>query len=268
MSKQNKGSYHVSQFPKERIPTLDFLALGDNNHYVKSLIEVDVTLGRQCIRKHEEKTGIKLSFTGWLVSCIGKAASKHPAVHSMKWGKKVVKFDDVDISMTVEKVFQGKRAVMPLVVRKSNEKDVFKIHDEIRAAQGEKLDSASVFGDNKYKNKIKLYKSLPGWLRRWIIKRMLKNPFKAKEMMGTIVVTAVGMFGKVRGWPIPTTSHPLAIAIGGITEKPAIIDGEITPREFLTMTLLFNHDVVDGAPAARFVSDLAGMISMGYGLDS
>jgi hypothetical protein len=45
------GSYKISKFPKDRIPTLDFLSIGDNKHYVKALIEVDVTEGPQLTYK-------------------------------------------------------------------------------------------------------------------------------------------------------------------------------------------------------------------------
>ena len=77
MSKKNIGEYHISKFPKARIPTLDFLAFGDKSHYVKSLIEVDVTKGRQDIITHETHTRVKLSFNAWLLKCIAKAATEH-----------------------------------------------------------------------------------------------------------------------------------------------------------------------------------------------
>ena len=263
----NIGSYKISNFPKARIPTLDFLALGDKNHYVKSLIEVDVTNGHQLIINHEKKTGVKLSFTAWLLKCIAQAASEHKAVHSMMMRKKnIITFDEVDISITVEKIVKGVKAVMPLVVRKTNEKSLLQIHQEIRAAQSEDVNGASVLGENILKRKMELYISLPKFLRKFFIKRILKNPIRTKQIMGTIVVTAVGMFGKVNGWPIPTTSHPLAIAIGGITKKPGIINDKIEIRDYLTMTLLFNHDVIDGAPATRFVSRLDDLIESGFGL--
>ena len=84
--------------------------------------------------------------------------------------------------------------------------------------------------------------------------------------MGSIIVTAVGIFGKLYGWPIPTTSHPLAFAIGGVIKKPGIINDKIEIREYLTITVLFNHDVVDGAPAARFINRLKELIESGHGL--
>jgi pyruvate/2-oxoglutarate dehydrogenase complex dihydrolipoamide acyltransferase (E2) component len=45
-----------------------------------------------------------------------------------------------------------------------------------------------------------------------------------------------------------------------------VLDGRITIRAYLCLTLSFDHDVIDGAPAARFVSRLRELIESGYGL--
>ncbi|NVM19575.1 MAG: 2-oxo acid dehydrogenase subunit E2 [Candidatus Lokiarchaeota archaeon] len=261
------GSYKISKFPKDRIPTLDFLSIGDNKHYVKGLIEVDVTDGRQLIKSYEKETGLKISFTAWLLKCIGKAASEHKAVHSLMKGKrKIITFDDVDISVPVERIVKGVSVAMPTVLRKVNEKDIKQIHKEIRSAQGEDVNGATVLGESSIKRWFKLYTRLPKFIRRFLIKRLLKNPLRVKELMGTIMVTALGMFGRMYGWPIPTTSHPLAFAIGGITQKPGVINDNVEIREYLTMTILLNHDVVDGAPAARFITKLKNLIESCFGL--
>jgi pyruvate/2-oxoglutarate dehydrogenase complex dihydrolipoamide acyltransferase (E2) component len=54
--------------------------------------------------------------------------------------------------------------------------------------------------------------------------------------------------------------------VGGIAWKPAVIEGRIEPREILNLTVTFDHDVVDGAPATRFVRRLVELIERGYGL--
>jgi len=261
------GHYEISEFPKARIPTLDFLSLGDNKHYVKGLIEFDVTEGRNKILEHEKNTGEKISFTAWLLKCIGQAASEFKDVHSMMMGKdKIIKFDDVDISIVVEKTINGLKSPMPLVIRKTNKKTVKQINDEIRVAQSEEVSGATVLGEHDIKKKVEYYLSLPKFIRRFLIKRRLKDPIKVKQLMGTIIVTSVGMFGNLHGWPIPTTNHPLAFGVGGITKKPGVIDEKIEIREFLAITVLFNHDVVDGAPATRFISRLGELIESAFGL--
>jgi len=76
----------------------------------------------------------------------------------------------------------------------------------------------------------------------------------------------VGMFGKGGGWGIPINDHTLDLTLGGIAGKPGIVDGQIALREYLAMTLSFDHSIIDGAPAARFSVRLRELIESGYGL--
>jgi hypothetical protein len=54
--------------------------------------------------------------------------------------------------------------------------------------------------------------------------------------------------------------------VGGIGEKPGVVDGQIVIRDCLSLTLSFDHDIIDGAPAARFTQRLKELIESGYGL--
>jgi len=58
------------------------------------------------------------------------------------------------------------------------------------------------------------------------------------------------------------------VTLGGIAEKPSVVDGQIALREYLSLTLSFDHSIVDGAPAARFTGRLKDLIESGYGLDN
>lgn len=80
------------------------------------------------------------------------------------------------------------------------------------------------------------------------------------------MVTSLSMLGNTRGWVIPVTIHPICFALGSIVKKPGIFKDEIKIREYLYMTILVNHDVVDGGPAARFIARLTSLIEQGYGL--
>ncbi len=62
------------------------------------------------------------------------------------------------------------------------------------------------------------------------------------------------------------TDHTLDLTLGGIAEKPGVVDGQIAIREYLCITLNFDHDLIDGAPAARFVQRLKELIERGFGL--
>jgi len=114
---------------------------------------------------------------------------------------------------------------------------------------------------------VRLYDVLPRLVRRTLIRLATHFPSLWKQFAGTVAVTAVGMFGKGGGWGIPITSHPLDVTIGGIGEKPGIIDGRIAVREVLNLTISVDHDLVDGAPAARFGSRLRELLESAYGLE-
>jgi pyruvate/2-oxoglutarate dehydrogenase complex dihydrolipoamide acyltransferase (E2) component len=72
------------------------------------------------------------------------------------------------------------------------------------------------------------------------------------------------MFGKGNGFGITYMPlHTLGLTVGGIQTKPGIVDGAIVPREYLSLTISFDHDIVDGAPAARFANELVKYIEDG-----
>jgi pyruvate/2-oxoglutarate dehydrogenase complex dihydrolipoamide acyltransferase (E2) component len=81
-----------------------------------------------------------------------------------------------------------------------------------------------------------------------------------------VAVTSVGLFGGGGGWAVAPTNYTVQATVGGISEKPRLVDGELSTREFLHLTVTFDHDVVDGAPATRFVQRLRDLAEDGYGL--
>ena len=106
---------------------------------------------------------------------------------------------------------------------------------------------------------------LPKFIRRRIWNRLLRDPFFTKRMMGTVGITAIGMYGTIAGWPepIPTSNHAVSFALGSITKKPRVFKSEIAVREILHVTILMDHDIVDGAPAARFTERLRQLVEKG-----
>ena len=93
------------------------------------------------------------------------------------------------------------------------------------------------------------------------------HPPWLKQVAGTVIVTSVGMFVKGGGWGfgfLPV--HTLGLTIGGIAEKPALVNGELVVREYLCLTISLDHDIVDGAPAARFAQCFKELVESGYGL--
>jgi len=265
---QQLGEYRVESFPSSRIATMDIGAVGRTKHHIAALIELDVTDARRLLaeRKRDKQ---HLSFNSWLIKCISQAVDECKALHGIKQGKrKIVVFDDVDISIMIERTVDGKKVPLPYVIRKTNTKSITEIYDEIRAGQRQAIDDEGnyVLGEKKNALLMNAYYAMPGFLRRMVWRNILGNPFITKQQMGTVIVTSVGMMGKVTGWVLPVTVHPLSFAIGSIIKKPGVKDDRIEIREYLYMTITMDHDVIDGAPAMRAISTLTKLVETGYGL--
>jgi len=270
------GTYQEHAFPRSRIPTIDTLDQGLKKHHVPVLVELDVTKPREIIRHLKQRTGEGLSFTGWMIKCVGQAVGEHKHVHAMRKGKsKMIVFDDVDVAIPVERITSNvpsssETLPMPYVIRRTNQKTIREIHSEIRAAQSQPLEKGDTYlTPGREARMTRIFTSLPKFLRDLVFwRRIRRDPFFVKKWMGTVIVTSVGMFGKASGssWAIPIGIHPLIILLGGIATKPGVVNDRIEIREYLSMTILFDHDVTDGAPVARFLQRLKELIESGYGL--
>lgn len=252
-------AYTTLPFPPERRLTVEGGRLAARKHTVVGLIELDVTLARRLIRSYKARTGETLSFTAFVTACLGQAVAENRSVQAYRdWRNNLVLFDDVDINMSVEIEMEGRKVVLPHFIRAANKRTVQDIHNEIRAVQA-KPEKTREFG-------MRWFVRLPGFARDIFYAFVFRNPQWLKASFCTVGLTAVGMFGKGAGWAIPFNVHSLDVALGGIAEKPGVADGRIEIREYLCMTLLFDHDVVDGAPAARFAQRLKELVETGYGL--
>ena len=86
------------------------------------------------------------------------------------------------------------------------------------------------------------------------------------ERYGAVGVTAVGMFGNKNQamWLLPLVGGAtVGVAVGGIVERPCVSDGLVETHEHLCLTVTFNHDIVDGAPAARFLKRFSELLMKG-----
>jgi pyruvate/2-oxoglutarate dehydrogenase complex dihydrolipoamide acyltransferase (E2) component len=255
-----KQTYRIEPIPPMRRFALDAGYLGRRRHIVHGLIEVDVTDARQAIREVEQKTGEKLSFTAFVIYCLSRAIEEHPHVHAYRdWRNRLVIYDDINITAMFEVEFGPKKVPMPHIFRATNRKSLMQIHHELRDVQNKP--HASV--ESKF---MRWFLYLPAFLRRGFYWLVMKFPQSFRDNSSPVMVTAVGMFGQGGGWAITLPNFTLNVAVGGISQKPGVYQGEIVIREYLDLTVSIDHDVVDGAPAARFVNSFRGLLETAHGL--
>ena len=264
--RQKHVDYQVVPYPRLRRIIAVMLRSLQRAPMIHGLIEVDVTRARDFLREHKAKTGEALSFTAFLIACLGKAVEEHKDVQAYRKGRnQLILFEDVDVNTQIEHELHGQKLAMVYILRAANRKTFREIHHEIRAAQGEGV--AQAVKGIKALNALLI---LPTFLLRigygvlWWIGR--RSPQLMKKYFGTVSLTAVGMFGKGAGWGIPIAGQT-TMTVGGIGEKPGVVDGQIAIREYLSLTISFDHEIIDGAPAARFIQRLKELIESGYGLE-
>lgn len=247
-------------FPRTRNLVIDACRYGWRKHVIHGLVEIDVTEPRRALREREARTGEALSFTGFLVACVARSIAEDPILHAYRdWRRRLVVFDDVDVDVIIERSVGGVTMGSGHILRGAQSKSVEAIHADLRAAQEREVtgrDHPVWLG----------YLYLPGFVRNGLWRILGRFPRFVKRNAGTVSVTAVGMFAGGAGWGIGLGAHTTAVTVGGIAEKPVAVDGRVEIREVLDLTLSFDHDIVDGAPAARFAKRLQERIERAEGL--
>lgn len=251
-----KPSFTYQSIPESRIATFDTFSVGLKKHHVAALLEFDVTDIRRKLQELR-KNGTNVSFNGWLLRVIGITLKNNPEASAFLYSKRrLVIFDDINISVMVEKKANGRKVPVPLVIEKANEKSALQITAEIEKAKNQELSGNDIVLNRKTSFAESLYYHLPGFLRRLVWRIMLGNPEFAFSKMGNVIVTSVGMMGKINGWFIHRSIHPVSFGVGSVIRKPVVVNNEIMIREILNMTILVDHDVIDGAPMVRLLNDL------------
>ncbi|UPL14014.1 dihydrolipoamide acetyltransferase family protein [Microbacterium galbinum] len=82
----------------------------------------------------------------------------------------------------------------------------------------------------------------------------------ADQQGGTFTITNIGVFGMDAGTPIINPGQAGILAMGTISQKPWVVDGEVRPRWVTTVAGSFDHRVVDGDAMSRFIADVASVL--------
>jgi pyruvate/2-oxoglutarate dehydrogenase complex dihydrolipoamide acyltransferase (E2) component len=212
------------------------------------LLDLDVSTAAGRLEAHDPP----LSFTAFVVAAVGRSVAAHPAVHAYRnWRGQLVIHRHVDVSTIIE--VNTAEGPFPLVhtLRDADIREVADLSDELREVK-----QRPFRGDRGPASRwLPLLTRVPGLIRLLYVG--LARSARLRERSGTVAVTAVGMFADGGGFAIaPLTLMSLQIVVGGITVRPVVIEGEIEVRKVLDLTVSVDHNVVDGAPAARFGAEL------------
>ncbi|MFI5395824.1 MAG: dihydrolipoamide acetyltransferase family protein [Candidatus Binatia bacterium] len=184
--------------------------------------EADVT--PLVARREQLKKEFNLTFTDLLIEAVAGALVAHPRLRLTAEGDRVQPHDEVDVGIAVA-LDEG---LMVPVIRQADKKSLQQIAEESRRlaerARAGSLDVDEVSG-------------------------------------GTFTITNLGMYGIDAFTPIINQPQIAILGVGRIVPKPAVHNGQIAIRSMMTLSLTFDHRIVDGAPAAAFLQDVAVRLS-------
>ena len=220
----------------------------NKKNVIHCLTEMDVTSPRKKIKEYYENEGEKISFTAFIIRCLALTLQDYPEFNSFIRGSNLILLEDITISVLIEREIDGKKVPEPLGIANAGNKSLKQIHTEIRNAQNEKVKGLGDYGNMNW------IKYLPVFLLKTFVRLADRNISLAKKY-GKVAVTAVGMYAKSASWFIPHGSATVLLTVGSIKRE-----GQ---EENLCLTASFDHEIVDGSPAARFLEHLSHFLEDG-----
>ena len=248
--------FTLKTFPKRRKLVADIAWLSRSRHAMRGMIEVDITDARSSIHEWRRRTGKPLSFTSFLVSSVAKAVAANPEVNACHASRgRIAYFEDVNVLTMIEVPdFDGMKIPVGHLIKAADKLEVGGIQDTIDRFR-------SNYNDASETRLQDLLTKFPQSVRRMLFARMPLNPDFVQKNIGTVIVSAVGMFlPRHAAWALGQSNHTVSLWVGSTMERLCMIKGNITPRTMACITIDLDHNIIDGAPAARFIAMLVKMI--------
>jgi len=205
--------------------------IADNMHaslqnaaQLTAFTEVDVTemvRFRDLVRaEYKRDDSVKISYNDIIVMATSRALLRHPIMNSTLIGEEILVHDTVHLGIAVA-LSEG--LIVPKL-RHVEKKNLLQIAKEVRELAKKAREGALTIED---------------------------------VTDGTFTISNVSMLDMDGFTPVLNPPETGILGVGRVIEKPAVFEGEITIRHMMTLSLTFDHRVVDGAPAMTFLKTLA-----------
>jgi len=171
--------------------------------------------------------GFDIGYNDLLIAICAHALREHPALNSRLEGDSIHLLDEVHVGLAVD----TERGLLVPVVRHA---------DRLRLAE--------------------IARAL-----RELVARARQGRSGPDELKGgTFTITNLGAYGIDAFTPIINLPECAILGVGRIAPRPAVVDGQLAVRQRLWLSLTFDHRLVDGAPAARFLQRIAQLVEEPY----
>jgi len=195
--------------------------------HVPLTIEVDMTRAVELLTKFrpgiENMHNVRLTITSILVKAVAEALKGHPILNSRFENEQIVIPEDINIGVAVA---IEKGLVVP-VIHNTSKKSIIEIAKKIKE----------------------------------LAEKARKESLSTEESTGgTFTVSNLGMFGIDLFAPIINPPESAILGVGRIVKKPVILNSKIKVKSLMTLTLVFDHRIMDAVVAAKFLQTLKGIL--------
>jgi pyruvate/2-oxoglutarate dehydrogenase complex dihydrolipoamide acyltransferase (E2) component len=241
----------IVPLPKQRRGTYNFLRFAKKFDTIHLSIEVDATLLKEHRIQRYNETGNKISYTTYMIHIVSQVLKKYPEVNvSVKHSlfPKLIRHSVISAKFTLDKQLAEERIVLSGVVHESDKKSLEEIQEVIS-----KYKNSDYHRDALYKNS-RLLSSVPIILGTFLYKKVMNNLHKREQIQGTFMVSSLGHNGVHSFFPM--SSSTICFGLGGISDKPVVMNNEIVIRPIFNLNMSFDHAAIDGAVAADFLKEV------------
>lgn len=186
---------------------------------------------RKAMLKRFEEEKIRVSYNAISVQILARVLQKYPRLNSSVDGDQMILWDSIHIGLAMD----AEEGLIVPVIRNADQKSLKTIQ-----------------------------KDIDGLIERVKTKKLMPDDIKG----GTFTLSSLGYLDIEAFTPIINQPEVAILGIGKILEKPVVIDGEIRVGARMMLSLTFDHRVVDGADAARFLREVKHYIEEPYLLQS
>jgi pyruvate dehydrogenase E2 component (dihydrolipoamide acetyltransferase) len=184
--------------------------------------EADATLLVQ-IRRQMAENGIEASYNDLLLQILARALREHPRLNAWLEGDSIKVWRRIDIGLAVD----AERGLLAPVIRNVDRKGLAQLAAETKS----------------------------------LVERAREGRCTPEELRGsTFTLTNLGMFGIDAFTPIINLPECAILGVGRIKEQPAVVNGQVAIRPMVWLSLTFDHRLVDGGPAARFLQRVVQLL--------
>lgn len=175
------------------------------------------------LRIKEFRKRCKASYTSYIVHSITKALSNAPLINAQFDGENIIQKKHINIGVAVD---SNGKLVVPVILD-ADRLSIIEIEAKIR----------------EFREKIEARKLGPEALQG-----------------ATFTITNSGVFGSAFFTPIISYPQSAILGIAGIVDKPVVQDGEIVIRPICTLCLSYDHRIIEGSVAVKFLAEVRDIL--------